>query len=235
MLVVQLEKETECESTPIKKRLRKKKNNDIEYPSRQNIKINNKPVCVLHIREKDLDNYQVQKLLNNYRGKVLVPEKNKDLFDANILFNTHWFFQRALLSSLIKHLHYIDAVNRSVFIKVDSFKICDEFYEIVRLSKKVVFCTADCEGFQIFRSLCYEKFGAVIVLKAFSCYEEYGIVMDLDLIDEQGKLIIDFLGKNTLIYPDATFFYTNETVQRLVYMGVEEKTASAAADYMGVR
>lgn len=235
MLIVQLKEEAECDNKKIKKRFGKKNNTCTGYPLRQSIKINNRPICVLNIREKDLENQQIQRLLNNYRGKVLVPEKNKELFDGTLLFDSDYYFQRALISSLIKQLAYVDAEKRCVLIKVSSFGGCDELYELVRISKKVAFCTDDCEELKVLQSYCYENYGAVVVLKDFSCRDEYGIVMDLDMIDKRGKLIIDFLGKNTLIYPDATFFYANDVAGKLISMGIDENTASAAADYLGVR
>lgn len=235
MLVIQFKKEILSQKRQNKMLFNKSTSHSKERIVRQNIKINDRLLCFLSISKNDISNHQVQRLLNVYKGRILVPREYKNLFEADMLFNVIPFFQKALVSSLTKQLAYVDADKRNLLIKVDDFKYFDEFSELVKLSKKVAFCTENCPEFEFFQSSCYKNFGAIVLLKDYSQSEDYGIIMDLNSLDEQGKLIIDFFGKHTLIYPDAAFFGANEAVQKLVYMGIDEKTASAAADYLGVR
>ena len=72
-----------------------------------------------------------------------------------------------------------------------------------------------------FANECYYKYGAVINFKNDETLYVYDVYLNLDEIDDLGKLMINVKGKECLLYPDSTYFSTCEEYQKLQPFNIE--------------
>lgn len=194
-----------------------KKYDEVE---RYSINVNGKNVIVLELNSNSLLREDVVTLLNIYKGRVLVAEKNKQLF-KEYLYIPKEYYKRAILSSLVNQAKTVNKAWQKICIKTESFTVSDEYYEIVRLSKKVTLITQLNPLTESFINDCYYKYGAVVGIKDDADISVFDVFLDLDEIDDSGKLMINVQGKEYLLYPDATYFSTCEEYQKLQPFNIE--------------
>lgn len=230
MLILDFFNEREAGKKQKRKIFRKKdieKNNGLK---RNSINVNGRNVIVLEITEKDLKKEDVLTLLKIYKGRVLIPEKYRETdMLTEYLYSPKEYYQRAILSSFANQIKSINKEWKNIVIKTDSFTPFREFYEIVRLSKKVTLITGANTNTEKFLNDCYYEYGAIVYLKKeFALTVINDVYLDLDKIEPNGKLMINVNGKDFLLYPDTTYFENQPEYQKLVQYNIDQNLICSA-------
>ncbi len=228
MLILKFNDEREkTENT--KKRFFKKnsvsKNNEL---NRYSVNVNGKTAIVLELTEKDLQYDEVLTLLQIYKGRVLVPSKyaNIELL-KDFIYNPNEYYQRALLSSLVNQIKTVNRDWKNICIKTEKFSLFKEFYELVRISKKVTFLTEPNAYTERLIRDCYYEYGAIVSVKNEASAQEKDVFLDLEAIDKNGKLMINIKGKEFLLYPDMRYFENCSEYQKLLPFNIEHNIICA--------
>ncbi len=196
--------------------------------NRYSITVNGKTVLVLELTEKLLESEDVIKLLKVYKGRVLISEKDKSRdFIKAYLFNPKEYYQRAILSSLINQMKTVSKDWKNICIILDDFSPFKEFYEIVKISKRVNLVTKQNPNVIKFINNCYYEFGAVVTVKG-ECVSQNDVCIDLDKVDDGGKLMLNVKGRDFILYPDSTYFEKSEEYQKLIPFEIAHNIICAA-------
>ncbi len=196
---------------------------------RYSINVNGKNAVVLELRKKDLQCEEVLRLLKIYKGRVLVSSKymNEEILN-DYIYNPQEYYLRASLSSLVNQIKSVNKDWKNICVKIKSFFPFKEFYELVRISKAVTILTEANAYTHKFSKECYYDFGAIVSVKKEIPTNKFDIILDLDSIDNNGKLMINVNGKEFLLYPDMRFFENNTEYQKLLQYNIEHNIICAA-------
>lgn len=214
----------------LKKRFyRKKEFKRADDLKRYSVNVNGKTVIVLELTEKDLQSEDVLTLLKIYKGRLLVASKysNKELL-KEYLFSSSEYYQRALLSSLINQIKTVNKDWKNICIKTEVFSPFKELYELVKISKTVSIITANNVLTDVFLKKCYYEYGAIVSLKNEINPQKTDVFLDLDVIDDNGKLMINIKGKDYLLYPDTRYFEGCVEYQKLSEYNIEHNIICSA-------
>ncbi len=214
----------------VKKRFKKKKKLKSERDfKRYSVNVNGKNAIVLELTEKDLHSEDVLTLLKIYKGRVLVSSKyaNNELLNEYV-FSPKEYYQRALLSSLINQIKTVNRDWKNICIKIKSFSPFKELYELVRISKTVTMITPDNALTDKFLKECYYEYGTVVSFKNEITAQRYDVFLDLDEVDNKGKLMINVNGKEFLLYSDTRYFENCSEYQKLFPFNMEHNIICAA-------
>lgn len=207
---------------------RKKKCEKKNEIRRYSIIVNGKNVVVLELTEKDLENEDVLTILKVYKSRVLVSARYAEKGILNeYLYNPNEYYKRALLSSFVNQVKTVNKDWKNILIKTHDFKPFREFYDIVRLSKKVTILTEATAYTESFIKACYYEYGAIVNVSDDGKIKS-DVFLDLDKIDKSGKLMINVKGKDFLLYPDTSFFENSEEYQKLNMYNIDYNIMCAA-------
>lgn len=229
MLVLDFVNERELCRKSQRKFFRKKgleNNNELK---RYSVNVNGVNVIVLELTENDLNNEDVLTFLKIYKGKVLVPEnyKRKESL-KEYLYLPDEYYQRALLSSLINQIKTVNREWKSVAVKTVDFTPHKEIYELVRLTKSVTLITQNNLYTEKFLKDCYYEYGAIVNVKNQNLSMKNDVYLDLNEIDNNGKLMINAKGKEFLLYPDTKYFENCPEYQKLSGYSIEHNLICSA-------
>ncbi len=209
-----------------RKKIIYEKNEEIK---RYSLNVNGKTVVVLELPEVKLESEDVLTLLKVYEGRVLTSKENvNNPLLQEYLFDPKEYYQRAVLSSLINQMKTVNKEWKNVNIKVTDFLPFKELFEIVKISKSVVLITEKSVLTEKFINDCYYEFGAIVTIKGDCIPLKYDIFLNLEEIDNNGKLMIEVKGKDFLLYPDMTYFQENPEYQKLLPFNIEHNIICAA-------
>ena len=113
-------------------------------------------------------------------------------------------------------------------MKNKSFYPYKEFFEIVRHLKTVILITDENSVTDRFIADCYKEYGAIVRVRGSVDFSTADAFLDLDDIDDNGKLFIFFNGKNCLLYPDEAYFRDCKEFNKLCSYEIEHKMICAA-------
>lgn len=195
---------------------------------REKLLIDNKIFYIIYLSEKQLESKELETLLNAYKGRVLLGDDFNNFSFREYLFDSSVYFSKALLSTFIKLIKNEVVSKRNVFIEGECFFPCKELFELVRISKKVVFKFENYYGFEGFIEECYYSFGAVIRAEetAGPCWD-YDYYLKLFPDKKCGECDAYINGYKKRIYPDMSYFKENDSVKLLKETGVDAKISSA--------
>lgn len=226
MLILKFNEERERFKKSEKRFYKKVKNNEYK---RYSLNINGKAAIVLELTEKDLQCEDVLTLLKIYKGRVLVSSAYADEeILKEYLFNPRDYYQRALLSSLVNQMKTVNKDWKNVSVKIDDFTPFKEFYELVRISKTVTIITNSNVFTYKFLKECYYEYGAIVTVKKDVSTEMSDVFLDLNEIDNNGKLMINVKGKEFLLYPDTRYFDNYVEYQKLLPFQIEHNIICSA-------
>ncbi len=200
-----------------------------EIIKRYSVDINGKDVVVLELSEHKLNSEDALMLLKIYKGRVLVSEEKKDLSVLQqYLFSPKEYYKRAILSSLINQIKCMNNEWKNICIKTELFSYFKELLEVVRISKKVILLTKANSETDRFLNDCYYEYGSVVTVKEENDCIKYDVFLDLDEIDDKGRLMITVKDKNFLMYPDISYFESNVEYQKLLPFSINHNEICAA-------
>lgn len=201
------------------------KNNELK---RYSVNVNGKNVIVLELTEKDLEKEDVLTLLKIYKSRVLVSENYREIeILKEYIHNPKTYYQRALLSSFVNQIKSVNREWKNISIKTDTFTPFRELYDIVRLSKSVAIVTNPNANTEKFLNDCYYEYGAIVSVKKEGLIKN-DVYLDLDEIDNSGKLMINAGGKEFLLYPDIKYFDNCSEYQKLSQYNIEHNLICSA-------
>ena len=190
--------------------------------NRYSVCVNGKNVIVLELTERDLTRDDVLKLLKIYQGRVLVSEKYKNYEPLKeYLFSSKEYYQRALISSLVNQIKTVNKEWKNICIKTENFVPFKELYELMRISKKIVIIAKNNCFTEKFSKDCYYEYGAIVSVKNGISGLEYDVFLDLDEVDNSGKLMIKVNHKDFILYPDMRYFENCREYQKLLSFNIE--------------
>lgn len=196
---------------------------------RSSVNINGKNVIILNISEDGLKCEEVRTLLKIYRGRVLLSKgKNQVELPRNLLFDPKRYYMRAVLSSLVNQMKTVNKEWKKVCIKIETFEPVKEFYQIVKSAKALCLLTPKSPLTDSFVNNCYNEYGAVVKVADDCFLDFYDVFLNLEEVDEKGRLIIKVKGKPLLLYPDMTYFESNTEYQKLADFDIEHDVVCAA-------
>ena len=208
-----------------RKKIIYEKTDDIK---RYSININGKSAIVLELPEEEIGNEDVLSLLKIYKGRVLVAEEyyHNDIL-KEYLFVPKEYYQRAILSSFKNQIMTVNREWKNVCIKTENFYPFKELFQIVKISKTLTLLTPKNTLTENFLKECYFELGAIVSVKDI-CPQKTDVYLDLDLIDEKGKLMVNVKGRDFILYPDATYFDDKEEYNKLFMFNIEPDKIKAA-------
>lgn len=202
---------------------------ELSHINRSSLCINGKTVITLELPFSKMNCDDVIKLLNIHKGQVLASEKYNGIDNLKgYIFSPKEYYQRAVVSSLINQMKNLNKELETVCIKTAEFVPFKELFEIVRISKSVVLIAPKNIFTNKFLSDCYYEYGAVVTVKGGADSLKYDVFLDLDEIDDKGKLMISVKGKSFLLYPDISYFQDNIEYQKLLPFNIEHNKICAA-------
>ena len=229
MLVLDFVDERAVDEKSKRKIFRKKVRENNKELKRYSVNVNGKNVTILEITEKDLKKDDVLTLLKIYKGRVLVPDKFKEKENLKeYLYSPKEYYHRALLSSLINQIKTVNKEWKNVTVKTEVFKPFKEFYELVRISKSVIILTEANSYTEKFMDDCYYEYGAIVIIKKEITLTKNDVYLNLDKIDNKGKLMINAKGKDFLLYPDIKYFEVYSEYQKLSPYNIESNLICSA-------
>lgn len=229
MLILKLTDERD-EKKKVKGIFRKR----IIYENREGIKrysvnVNGKNIIVVELPKNMLECEDVLTLLKIYKGSVLVSTDDADInILKKSLFSPEEYYQRAVLSSLVNQIKSFNNEWKIICIKTESFKPFKELFEVVKISKSVILITKENTLTDKFLNECYYEYGSVVRIKGAEQFLKYDVFLNLDEVDDKGKLIINVKGKDFLLYPDVSYFQDNTEYQKLLPFNIEHNIICAA-------
>ena len=229
MLVLDFVNERELCRKPQRRFFRKKSTENNKELKRYSVNVNGVNLTVLELTENDLNNEDVLTFLRIYKGRVLVSEKFKEKeVLKKYLYLPDEYYQRALLSSLINQIETVNRGWKSVAVKIVEFTPHKEFYELVRLTKSVTLITPNNLYTEKFLKDCYYEYGAIVTVKKESVLTKNIVYLDLNEVDNNGRLMINAKGKNLLLYPDIKYFENRSEYQKLAPYNLEHNLICSA-------
>ena len=222
MLILKFNCENEVKEKRRKRFISKSQKQKNETLNRYSVNVNGKNVSVLELTRKDLKSEDVQTLLKIYKGRVLVPEKYKNDDELKeLMFSPKPYYQRALISSLVNQIKAVNKEWKNICIKTDCFEPFKELYELVKITKRVSIITVENACTQAFVKDCYYKYGAIVSVKENSSVIPTDVFVNLNEVDNSGRLMINVNSKDFILYPDARYFDSCDEYQKLLSFGLE--------------
>lgn len=207
---------------------KKKLSNSKSEFKRYSLNVNGKNAIVLDLTEKDLHNDDILMLLKIYKGRVLVSTEYQNNSILNdYIFNPREYYQRALLSSLINQMKTVNKEWKTVCLKIESFNSSTELYELVKISKRVNIITNQNALTDSFTKACYYEYGAVITFKDITT-DKFDVFLNLDEIDDRGRLMINAGSKEYLLYSAMKYFEFCSEYQKLSQYNIEHNIICSA-------
>lgn len=211
-----------------RKRLFRKEKIKASLIERHNFKYNNKIHTVVTIPENMLESEELLKLIKVFKGQVLACEDNRinDIVKP-YRFDTKQYFKEAVFSSIYNLVSSDKSVD-TVCIKAESIKADSKLFELVRICKNVVIENENTIELQRFCDECYMNYGAFVKVTEYYKNKEYGIYLNTSEIDFEGKARIFVNGKESIIYPDPSYFCCDEKLKEFLKYKIPIKTLCAA-------
>ncbi len=182
---------------------------------------------VVNLSIEDLGKCEVVSLLNRYKGLVLDTknaEVNKKI--CNYLFDGQLYYKRAVVSSLASKLRFYESP--SLCVLDDNFRFSSEWIEVARKCKNIVIKGNINIEINRFVEFCFKEYG----LNVFVNENVPGDMIFIDFNSLNGDKSVDFTYKNTTekLCPDLLYFRPNDSVNRLISLGVSKELACAALE-----
>ena len=192
------------------------------------VRIGEEPCTIIEFNECMLPTLNLQQLFKAFKGKVLASKKNYEkLVPIEYRFDFKPYYKRALLSSLMKTFDEND-VNLSISIKDDDFVLSNEYLEISKMAKQFKLVSKDSRDTEIFCNKSFVEYGLFVRMSSFYHPSDEDIFLDLDAMDDSGKVIITKQGKSQLLYPDPQYFSLPEDMRAFLKYGISPKLLCAA-------
>lgn len=224
MLIIDLQEKVQKD----KKRFLRRRKINISTFDRQNFKYGNKVHTILSISESLLDSEDFFKLIKMFSGKILACDDDRiNSIIEPYRYDVKPYFKEAVLSSLV-NLVVCDKSIDTICIKDEKIKISPKLADLVRLCKNIIIETEPTIELQRFCDECYMNYGAFVKVTSFYSNRGKGVYFNTNDIDSEGKGTIFLEGKESIIYPDPTFFLCNEQLKNLLKYKISVKTLCAA-------
>lgn len=227
MLIINIKNE---ELKREKKTFLRKKRRDYEVPfTRNSIKIADKDCTLLEFNSENIDNVNLEKLLKIYKGRILasndvmgkyIPEKYR--------FDCKPYFKRAVMSALATYIENSNNKNVSLCIRDSNFRLFSEAVRLAKISRNLIIISEENINTQKFSDYCFLQFGTLVKFKKISETYSFDIYLNLDEIDESGKVWIKIDGKDSILYPDPEYFRCDSGLNNVLSYGIPIKIACAA-------
>lgn len=194
---------------------RKRKTERVE---RASFIIDNKIFNIYTVPKSIINDRNIHRLINSNKGEIIALNSDSSI-PKKFLYSPDNYFQRAIISTLIKLIKANKAEYKSVCVKTVDFNNADEFYELASVSKSLTLVTVANKNVEQFIKNCFVNYG-MVVTRSDTVDKSYNIIINLDDIDDNAKLIGEFNGFSKLIYPNIEYFKVNESVEKLLNLGV---------------
>lgn len=211
-----------------KKRFFRKQRVNAPSFERFNFKYSNKVHTIISIPENMLGSDEFLKLLKVFKGQVLVCDDPKinDIVEP-YRFDVYPYFKEAVFSSMYNLVSSEKSIN-TVCIKDEKFYVYSKLLNLVKICKNVVFEAEPTIELQRFCDDCYMEYGAFVKVTEIYRNRGDGIYFNTSDIDSDGKGTIFLNGKESIIYPDPTYFYCDNNLKELLKYKIPIKTLCAA-------
>jgi hypothetical protein len=212
----------------VRKRKVFKKRREVKPITRERVVLNGKLFYIAEIQRSQLSEESACRLFGAFKGRIVVADDFSASIDKSYLFQPYEYYQRAFISALIFKVEAEKTSDRNVFLRLKSFKKCDEIFELIRVSKKLVVCAESFYDFDEVCNFCFERYGAV-VYKADSSKDNESLCFNCDLsgCDIQMNATFYFKGKRELLDIDRSYFKENSDVKFLENLGISREVAAA--------
>lgn len=226
MLIIKF---SESENERIKREwLFKRKKKTDRGIKRENITVCGKVCTLVEINEKFILSNELQRLLKVFNGRIIgSPEALHKFVPEEYRFDFRSYFKRAVISSLINNFKN-NLAEFCVCIRDADFDLLAEYADLARKTKRLVILCEENNKTSIFTQYCFTEYGVYVDFKNLNNVYSCNIFIDFSDIDETGKLLIKFNGKDTLIYPDPEYFIALKELSCVLKIGVPVKIACAA-------
>lgn len=196
---------------------------------RYNIKVNGDVHTVVELSETMLHDEKVKRLLNAFRGRIIVPEKyaGNPVFDG-LLFDDTPYKCMAAVSSLISYVKNSSCKNMSVCIRVAGDAAFGILGELLPHIKSLSVVCGQNAASSDFARMCYHTYGVKPHLYSELPEDEFDVFADFTSFDKNCKSIITVQGKTAVLYPDPFYFADCSSYETFSGWGIDSHTLCAA-------
>ena len=184
---------------------------------------------VVNLTENDLNEKEVISLLDKYKGFVL--DTNDDKINKKIskyFFDGRLYYKRAFVSSLANKLKAFDIVNLCVYD--DDFHFSSEWIEVAQKCKAVSVIGKSNIELEKFSDFCFMEYGLNVFVNEQPFQDNSTIYVDLNTLNRQKSLSFTYAKTTVELIADKKYFIINESVKKLVSLGVSRELACAAVE-----
>ncbi len=208
-------------------RFTKKKH--LDEAVRYNVKVNGDVHTVVEVSEAMLHAEGVTRLLNAYRGRIIVPEKHagNPVFDG-ILFDDTPYKCMASVSSLISYVKNGTCKTMSVCVRIVGEGVFEILVELLPHIKSLAVVCEQGDAALEFARKCYMNYGVKPHLYSDLPECNFDIFADFTSFDKNCKSIITVQGKTAVLYPDPFYFADCSSYETFCEWGINNHTLCAA-------
>ncbi len=184
---------------------------------------------VVNLTENDLKEKEVISLLNKYKGFVL--DTNNDKINKKIskyLFDGRLYYKRALVSSLADKLKDLDILNLCVYD--DDFHFSSEWIGVAQKCKTISVLGKSNIELKKFSDFCFMEYGLNVFVNEQPFRDNSTIYVDLNILNRQKSVSVTYAKTTVELLMDKKYFVINESVKKLVSLGVSQGIACAAVE-----
>ena len=188
----------------------------------------NEVFTIIEVSEKNLCSAELKGLLNRYSGAVIFPEKlENDEKIQRYKFDSSSYFSRAYLSATTVFFKANSEDKLCVYI--DNFRFCREWLELAALCRAIVIMGAVNADLKRFCGFCKTELGLVPQINDGALLTQDYVSVNLNNINvAEGFIVLSKNEKELVLYPDTEYFKENESVKKLIEIGIAKNTACAA-------
>lgn len=196
---------------------------------RKNIVIDNNIHTLVECSEVFLCSEECKRLLNVYKGKVLVPENDgiKSIC-KNYLFDTKPYLKRAVLSALSKYVNECSCHNNTLCVVDDDFVFCKEYLELAKRIRNLIIISETNIDAQKFMDYCLLNLGVVVRFKKDFKGFLWDLFVDLTDIFNDGRVFIRYKNGEGIIHPDKEYFICKDEYKEILSLGISSLDLCAA-------
>ncbi len=212
-------------------RLRRKKTREPVFDySRAGIIINNKPHFIISVSKNTIEDYEFQKMLNKYKGSILVPESLEDEPMLNdLLFDKSNFLKKAIFENfriMLSTGNYRDA---NVLIKDKDFVLECQIPTLLPYVKSVSVFLNESKNIRMWQENCFNEYGIKpnVYHSERADYLKFDIVADFEKIKNNSLQITSF-NEPQKIFPNFKYLEIPEKLKVLEDIGLSKAMICAA-------
>ena len=175
--------------------------------NRRSVLIDNNVYTLIECTDSFCVSEEFQRLLNVYKGQLLLPEKgNLKKLHNEYLFDVRPYLKRAVISGFTKYIKDNIYHNNTLCVIDDNFVFTKEYLDLAHKVRNLVIISENNLEAQRFMDYCYLNLGTFVRFKEKLMDIKWDLYIDLTEVSEPGAVLVRFNDKTSVFFPDNEYF-----------------------------